>query len=116
MSSKQARDDALAANVLYLSNRRCRVVIPDPSREVIRCSKCQRYGHRKKFCSEKTAVACGICASNHETEFCPPASRNSPKCVNCIERKLENHFHVAGDPSCPAQIRAVSHCRRIYAL
>lgn len=65
----------------------------------MRCSKCQRIGHRLKHC-RAILPACAICAkeldSNHNTETCKPVC-----CINCSDKKKEAN-HPANDKNCPS--------------
>ena len=54
---------------------------------VLRCTKCNRYGHPEKFC-KADLYSCGVCAENHTALSSPsknPSSENTTKklCVNC---------------------------------
>ena len=60
--------------------------IPTP----LRCTKCQRYGHAKKWCRREYEVCANCGASNHHRQNCP----NPPKCCNCFGP------HSATDRSC----------------
>ena len=55
-------------------NREVRPFIPKP----LQCSKCCRYGHTHKRCTNKEI--CAVCGSqHHRTDW----SCNQPKCINC---------------------------------
>lgn len=46
---------------------------------VLRCFKCQRYGHGISQCT--TRLRCVRCGENHSFEECP--RKETPKCINC---------------------------------
>ena len=47
----------------------------------VRCNKCQKFGHLKRFCKSKTSV-CPQCAGKHSYAQCK-ATRSNRKCANC---------------------------------
>lgn len=49
--------------------------------DVVRCFKCQGYGHIGKVCNDKKDT-CGRCAGAHRTEKCE-AENDKLQCVNC---------------------------------
>ena len=57
---------------------------------VIKCSKCQGWGHIHRYC--KNAPKCGKCAENHETKSCTITS--GFKCAHCKKN------HQAGSYEC----------------
>ena len=57
---------------------------------VIKCNKCQTYGHVHRYCSKP--AKCGKCAGNHETLTCNITS--GYKCAHCRKD------HKAGSPDC----------------
>ena len=66
-------------------------------RRIIRCMKCQRFGHIERLCRE-TKPVCGKCTSrNHETRQCQAPEANF-KCYHCKEN------HMTGDKECPVII------------
>ena len=54
------------------------------------CTKCQEYGHPKKFCREEKYI-CGRCSEEHETTEC---TVQTPKCKHC------GKDHQTGNKSC----------------
>jgi hypothetical protein len=72
---------------------------------VKRCNKCQGYGHYMKECTN--AVACGLCAQNHESVNCPHKLKVATdlaaflSCVNCKSGGTHNHEHAANSSICP---------------
>jgi hypothetical protein len=58
---------------------------------VIKCSKCQGWGHIHRYC--KKSSKCGKCAENHETRTCSITA--GFKCAHC------GKGHMAGSFECP---------------
>lgn len=55
---------------------------PHQKREIPQCTKCQRYGHTKKFCYR--SPRCVKCAKDHLTSDCNRKERSDlVKCVHC---------------------------------
>lgn len=46
---------------------------------IIRCYKCNKYGHFQKDCQDK--ITCGKCTGNHNAQECVS---NCVKCINCV--------------------------------
>ena len=57
---------------------------------VIKCNKCQSWGHIHRYCTK--AAKCGKCAGDHETISCEKTS--GFKCAHC------GKDHCAGSYSC----------------
>ncbi|XP_028163497.1 uncharacterized protein LOC114355040 [Ostrinia furnacalis] len=70
--------------------------------EIVRCMKCQQYGHVAKFCTEKSSC-CGYCAEAHDTKDCikNTAKDFKPVCAACKRFKKPND-HLSGSPDCPS--------------
>jgi hypothetical protein len=73
---------------LNIGWNRCRVI---DHIYVLRCFKCEQYGHLARDC--KNELACRICAQAHETKDC---KSEEPKCVNCVNamKKLNLKLEV----------------------
>ena len=78
---------------------------------VLRCYKCQDYGHHSRDCTH-TSV-CGFCAGSHETRSCS-VSNNLERvcCSNCVKGHKSNTNHQAGDLSCEVYLE---HHKRVKA-
>ena len=61
--------------------------IPTP----MRCLKCQRLGHTKKWCRREEDFCSKCCEPGHKISDCP----NNPKCINC------KGPHPPSDKQCP---------------
>lgn len=69
-------------SVEFLVNTKIKFEPPHKKREIPQCTRCQRYGHTKNFCSRQ--ARCVKCALDHQTSACPNKERSSnPKCVLC---------------------------------
>lgn len=70
--------------------------------EIVRCMKCQQYGHVAKFCLEKSSC-CGYCAEAHDTKNCKNNTLKDfkPVCAACKRFKKPDN-HVSGSPDCPS--------------
>ena len=94
VKSRADRDAALDRGRMFLhSGESLPVVAVDPHREVRRCYRCQRYGHKAAVCKGKER--CGKCAGDHRTSLC---AGGPPLCVNC------GASHHSGSKSCTVQV------------
>jgi hypothetical protein len=77
--------------------------------EIVRCLKCQQYGHVSKYCSEAKST-CAICADQHDTRECPKTNDKSfkPVCASC-KRFKKNDDHKTGSQSCPTYASRLQH-------
>ena len=86
---------------IFLGSNTCKVY---DSFYVVRCFKCQRFGHLSKTCTQEEA-SCGFCTEKHETSSCPKKldSSYNPTCINCTSsgRKGVEVNHYAGSINCP---------------
>ena len=95
---EKLRDDVLKRLKFFTGEVAHRMKKIDLNKEVKRCKDgCQLYGHRTFECKTKL-TNCGKCGANHTTTSCTSSTKC---CFHCREA------HHAGDPSCPAQIKAV---------
>ena len=80
-------------NNVSIFNQRYRVEVYKPKPRIIKCNKCQRFGHVERICREDKPV-CGKCTSrNHETKDCVVESENY-KCHHC------DGNHITGNNEC----------------
>lgn len=68
--------------------------------ELVRCLKCQQFGHVFKYCTNKTP-ACANCAGEHDTRLCPnkEAPDFIPTCIAC-KRFNKPCNHRCGSNEC----------------
>lgn len=59
--------------------------------EVLRCFRCQGYGHTSYQCERP--VVCNNCAGAHDTRDCKVEAR---RCINCLQRKSTRNAIVTG--------------------
>jgi hypothetical protein len=71
----------MEVNKLNIGWNRCRVL---DHIYVIRCFKCEQYGHFAKDC--KNAETCGICAESHHTKECKSEVFKCTNCVNAVKK------------------------------
>lgn len=84
---------------LFMGSQSCRVY---DSIYVLRCYKCQRYGHKSDKCEQE--ARCGYCAGTHETRDCE--DRKKPEAVCCANCKADpangkKCDHEANSTECP---------------
>ena len=80
-------------NRLSLFNENYKVENYIAKRRIIRCMRCQTFGHVARLCLKPKPV-CGKCTSNsHETNQCTIAEDNY-KCYHCKGN------HMTGDKDC----------------
>lgn len=55
---------------------------PHPRREIIQCTRCQKFGHTKNYC--RNTPRCVKCTAEHHTQECSRKTKdNDVQCVNC---------------------------------
>lgn len=64
---------------------------------VLRCYRCQRYGHMRKDCQTSVPVCCPVCTENHEQKECLAANK---KCNNCVLYNSKNKSELPTDHAC----------------
>ena len=71
---------------------------------VIRCTKCNRFGHTRKYCNADKET-CSFCSQQHRTHDCPNKQDEAKyQCSNCCHfnnPELDITKHAAHDPRCP---------------
>jgi len=72
---------------------------------VIRCYKCQGYGHTAKVCHSAEHL-CELCGKqDHMKQDCP--QKETPTCVNCARSRRRDFQHPVRSKMCPEYIRHV---------
>lgn len=75
----------------------CRIL---PYMPVIRCNRCQAYGHTDNKCRGREV--CQYCTRHHTSLNCPnKRDKNKHRCANCIGTQ-GNFPHSSNSPDCPA--------------
>ena len=115
--SRKARDLVISDGQISLAGQTYKVVLPNPLKDVLRCLKCQRYGHTVKWC--KSADTCGTCAGSHSTKACTSAE-SIHKCANCIRTPGRTNSssvtHRAGHHDCPHHLAAVDRYKKTFCM
>lgn len=75
---------------------------------IVRCNKCQRYGHIAKFCQNPIDI-CSKCSDNHKSNECNSAIN---KCYNCNKLQLNDVNHNSDSLSCPYFLNIISKYRK----
>lgn len=69
---------------------------------VVRCFKCQAFGHRAADCRSPSAICCN-CARDHETTKC---TNRASSCANCSKHGFKPvSNHNAASVNCPYYLR-----------
>jgi len=72
---------------------------------VVRCFKCQGYGHTAKVCSSLEQL-CELCGKHdHSKKECP--HKESPICVNCVRSRRKDLQHSVRSKTCPEYVKHV---------
>lgn len=90
----EIRNKLIEQERVYLGWSSC--IVRDHIR-ILRCYKCQKFGHLQKDCRSDTA--CGHCGENHETKDCKNQN-NLPTCINCQAAKMRDFQHEARSTKC----------------
>ena len=122
LATVDARNRILKEGGLYFLGTRCRVVLPDPHRDVLRCLKCQKYGHQAKRCP-KSEPTCATCNDSHFTSTCPNNDKPEKlQCCHCLVSSAgtisaqKSSNHRAGSKECPAQLAAIERYKKLFQL
>ena len=100
-SSADFRDRILKLNRVFVG---AGSYLVDDHVHIIKCFKCQRYGHFAKNCSHETA--CGICSESHITRECPNRG-GTLRCINCVRGKKPSADHTTNWNKCPYLLNAI---------
>ena len=101
-SSVGFRESALRSGRVFLGASSFRV---EDYINVLKCFRCQRYGHVAKNCVHE--IACGLCSEAHITRDCPEKDTDTFKCINCIRGNKITVCHSTNSKKCPFFINAV---------
>ncbi|KAL5265903.1 hypothetical protein ACHWQZ_G006532 [Mnemiopsis leidyi] len=89
-SSREAMMDVVKNKIRFCNQRYIVEEFKRKSR-VIKCSKCQGWGHIHRYC--KNPPKCGKCAENHESKSCTITS--GFKCAHCKKDHQAGSFDCA---------------------
>lgn len=79
---KPAPNNKEIFQIEYLQQCKIKFEAPNPTRNIPQCTNCQRYGHTKNFCHQKSR--CVKCAGLHPTTNCSRKEKSSEvRCVLC---------------------------------
>lgn len=84
---------------LFINMKNCKVY---ENIDLLQCSKCQVFGHLKKYCKKEKPI-CANCSEEHLTAECK-IDRANFKCINCMNSKLTKINHHTLNPNCPSRI------------
>ena len=68
-------------NVESLLNCKIRVEPPRRKNTIVQCTRCQDYGHSKRYCTKP--FNCVKCSGSHDTQSCRKPRDTPAKCVLC---------------------------------
>lgn len=68
-------------NLKSLFQTKITIEAPRKSRDIVQCSRCQRYGHTRKYCN--LPARCVKCAGQHITSTCTKLSNTPATCALC---------------------------------
>ena len=81
-------------NKFHIAGRKFVVQLFQHKPKIIKCNKCQKFGHISRRCRNQDKIVCGKCCQNHETSECT-ASETEYKCFHCKQTD-----HITGSYSC----------------
>lgn len=64
---------------------------------VLRCYRCQRYGHTRNDCQTSIPICCPLCTENHEQKECVAVIK---KCNNCVLYNSKSKSELPTDHAC----------------
>lgn len=77
-------------NIQLLMHLRVQFEPQRKKKDIVQCTKCQRYGHTKRFCFN--VARCVKCVGNHATESCKRTNTDSSvQCVLCLGNHPANY-------------------------
>ena len=90
-----------SGNKLFLSKKVCNVV---DNFHVLRCNRCQAFGHYASKCDEEKPQVCGYCGEQHKSAEChlKESPSRTHKCANCATSDLPADGHSTFSMKCPA--------------
>ena len=100
-SSADFRDSVLRSGRVFIGSSSHRA---EDYIHVLKCFKCQRYGHVAGSCSHD--AACGLCSKPHLTRDCP-RSEEPHTCINCVRGNKTSVNHTTNWSKCPFLINAI---------
>lgn len=98
--SVEVRRWLLARDKVYIEWNACRA---KDYADVVRCFKCQGYGHVGNYCKDK--LVCSFCSGEHDSKECnrKDGDHACPACKK-FGKVLK---HKINDRSCPGHVRAL---------
>lgn len=79
LSPNKKNDDIFKITTLFMSQ--IKVEQPRQKRQIAQCTRCQRYGHTKGYCTLQPR--CVKCAGSHESKTCLKTKATAATCALC---------------------------------
>jgi hypothetical protein len=76
-------------NLEFLLNCKIRVEPPRHKNTIVQCTRCQDYGHSKRYCNKP--FNCVKCSGPHDTQSCRKSKDTPAKCVLCSGNHPANY-------------------------
>lgn len=76
-------------DVKSIFQSRITIEAPRQNRQIVQCTRCQRYGHTKGYCN--LSPRCVKCAGEHHTNSCTKPRDTPATCVLCNESHPANY-------------------------